>query len=239
MSDPTAAADTLMHLSSDHALPGNEEVLVERQDFRIRVADTQGERSKVSLLINRMYSWRGYQTIDAGPAAAAANQITLVASRLDDWFGTITVGIDSPSGLLVDELYREEIDAIRAKGRSVCEFGKLAVADNNKKDVLASLFHLAFIYAHRIHACDDIVIEVNPRHVAFYRRWLGFAQAGPERTCERVNAPAMLLRLPCAYAAEQIAQHGGHKTEGGRSLYPYFFSEREEEGLCARLKRLA
>ncbi|MES2561926.1 MAG: hypothetical protein V4637_04285 [Pseudomonadota bacterium] len=219
---------------------GSEDTVVERRDFRIRVADTRGRRSKVSLLIERMYSWRGYQTGTAKELPQNPHHITLVASRNDEVFGTITVGLDSSLGLTVDELYRDELDAIRAEGRSVCEFVKLAVDFNyGTKDALASLFHLAYMYAHRINCCDDIVIEVNPRHMVYYKRMLGFTQAGPERTCERVSAPAVLLRLPCTYAAEQIARHGGHKADGARSLYPYFFSSQEEAGLCARIQHLA
>lgn len=210
----------------------------EGAEFRIRLADTRGERSKAGLLINKMYSWRGYQTEPAAGLAVRPNQISLVASRDDAVFGTITVGLDSNEGLLVDELYSDEIDVFRAQGRAVCEFGKLAVDPKlGTKDVLAALFHLAYMYAHRLNGVDDIVIEVNPRHVAYYKRMLGFTQLGPQRVCKRVNAPAVLLHLPCRYAAEQIARYGGHQTAEGRSLYSYVFSSKDEQGLCDRLSR--
>jgi hypothetical protein len=233
------SAPSLRQLSHKPVELDTDDVLHERTDFRIRLADTRGQRSKASLLINRMYSWRGYQTEGAVGLGAGPNQISLVASRDDVVFGTLTVGLDSDAGLLVDQLYADKINAFRAEGRTICEFGKLAVDPNyGTKDVLAALFHLAFMYAHRINNADDIVIEVNPRHVAYYKRMLGFNQAGPQRMCDRVSAPAVLLHLPCSYAAEQIARHGGHQTTEGRSLYPYFFSEKEEEGLRGRLKRL-
>jgi hypothetical protein len=230
---------SLRQLSHTPAELNPDDVLHDSTDFRIRLADTRGQRSKASLLINRMYSWRGYQTESVAGLAVRPNQISLVASRDDAVFGTLTVGLDSDEGLLVDQLYSDEIDALRAQGRAVCEFGKLAVdPEYGTKDVLAALFHLAFMYAHRLNHADDIVIEVNPRHVAYYKRMLGFTQAGAQRMCDRVAAPAVLLHLPCRYAAEQIALHGGHRTTGGRSLYPYFFSNQEEEGLCGRLRRL-
>jgi hypothetical protein len=247
-----ADSGTMRPFSREVMRAGSEDALIERRDFRIRVADTQGHRSNVSLLIERMYSWRGYQTNTAKVLKQTPNHITLVASRNEHSFGTLTVGLDSASGLVGDELYRPELDAIRAEGRTVCEFGKLAVdPEYGTKDVLAALFHLAFMYAYRINHCDDIVIEVNPRHVVFYKRMLGFVQAGPERTCERVSAAAILLRLPCAYAAAQITRYGGTYAaeqldgqaaagnRGTRSLYPFFFSVNEEEGLCARLQRLS
>jgi len=38
-------------------------------------------------------------------------------------------------------------------------------------------------------------IEVNPRHVRFYSKLLGFVATAGERFCERVQAPSVLLRL--------------------------------------------
>jgi hypothetical protein len=51
---------------------------------------------------------------------------------------------------------------------------RLAV-DNmvQSRTVLAAIFHIAYIYGHRIRGCSDVVIEVNPRHVRFYRSMLG------------------------------------------------------------------
>jgi hypothetical protein len=215
-------------------------LLHQRGNFRIRLADTRGRRAKVSLLIERMYTWRGYASKHTGAGGGNPNEITLVAYRGDHLFGTLTAGLDSPSGLLVDQVYREVIGAYRARHRRVCEFTRLAIdPEYGSKNALAALFHLGFIYAHLIHESDDIFIEVNPRHVAYYERMLGFTQAGPERPCTRVGAPAVLLHLSCTYAREQIALHGGHESHGARSLYPYFFSTREQEGLCARLRRQA
>jgi hypothetical protein len=36
-------------------------------------------------------------------------------------------------------------------------------------------------------------MEVNPRHVGYYQRCLGFQQIGDLRQCQRVDAPAVLL----------------------------------------------
>ena len=44
------------------------------------------------------------------------------------------------------------------------------------------------------HSFDYVVIEVNPRHVRYYERMLGFEVIGPERMNPRVEAPAVLLR---------------------------------------------
>lgn len=207
--------------------------------FKIRAADSYGHRSSASILINKMYATRGYTTTGL-PAEGAPNRITLMACEHHETIGTMTVGFDSENGLLVDELFQEQVDALRDQGRRVCEFTKLAIDSTVKsKRVLASLFHTAYIYARRVHGFQDLLIEVNPRHVRFYERMLGFVVKGPERMNPRVNAPAVLLALDFAHAHAQIARFGGkpHLAETERSLYPYFFSVGEEAGIVGRLRR--
>jgi hypothetical protein len=105
--------------------------------------------------------------------------------------------------------------------------------------VLASLFHVAYIYAHRVNRFEDLLIEVNPRHVRYYERMLGFVVKGPERMNPRVDAPAVLMALDFSHAHAQIQKFGGrqHLADSERSLYPYFFSPAEEAGIVGRLSR--
>jgi hypothetical protein len=155
---------------------------------------------------------------------------------------TISIGFDSGEGLLVDGLYKEEIDVLRANGAKVCEFTKLAVDGAiRSKRVLATLFHIAYIYSHKMNGFSDLFIEVNPRHVRFYEQMLGFRQFGPERLNPRVNAPAVLLRLEFAHLATQLARFAGKPdlARVEKSLYPYGFSESEEVGVMRRLAKLS
>ena len=89
--------------------------------------------------------------------------------------GTVSLRLDSLAGLAADALYRVEVDALRFDGRRVCEFTRLAVDTARlSQPVLAGLFHTVYLFAQRIRNFDFVVIEVNPRHVGFYRRSLGF-----------------------------------------------------------------
>ncbi|MEK6662409.1 MAG: long-chain N-acyl amino acid synthase [Pseudomonadota bacterium] len=210
-------------------------ISLDQQQFKIRLANSEGRRESATLLIKKMYAWRGY---DAAGMGDNPNRITLMADAGGIAIGTITIGLDSPAGLLVDGIYRDEVDRLRAQGCAVCEYTKLAVDQEiRSKRVLASLFHLATIYAHRIHHATDAVIEVNPRHVPFYHRMLGFEPLGEERMCPRANAPAILLHLRYDYLDEQVAKYGGAMRDlpGVRSFYPFFFSKRDEDGITQRL----
>ena len=212
---------------------------VDPGQIKVRLADNDGRRLDASFLVQRRYAWRGYE-VGAVPGTLP-NRITLSASTGDETIATISVGLDSAVGLFVDKLYRDEVDSIRAQKRKVCEFTKLAVESGVRSTpVLAALFHIAYIYGRRINGCTDLVVEVNPRHVLFYKRMLGFSDCGPERHDPRVQAPAKLLRLNLAFAQQQIAEMGGHAELAGqtRSLYPYFFSPREEAGIEWRLRTL-
>jgi hypothetical protein len=212
------------------------DITVDQRSFRMRMTDTQEGRSSASLLINKMYSWRGY----AGTHKLTddPNRITLTASRDGEICGTITVGLDSPNGLLADEIFRPEIDAYRARGARVCEFTKLALdPDVQSKQALASLFHLAVIHACDLHKCTDLFIEVNPRHRRFYEHMMGFKRQGEPRNNPRVNAPAHLLWVSLQYIKDEVQRVGGTGSElvGERSFYRMFFSAREEKGIIQRL----
>ncbi len=219
---------------------GARELALNQTLFKVRLADNDGRRNTASMLVKKMYAWRGYKI--AWHAKHQPNRITLVASHGTSPMATISIGFDSPDGLLVDQLYRGEVDALRDQGGRICEFTKLAVDGAiRSKRVLATLFHIAYIYSHKLNGFSDLFIEVNPRHVRFYEQMLGFKQFGPERMNPRVNAPAILLRLDFSHSAEQIVRFGG-KPEQGRvekSLYPFFFSESEEQGIMGRLNKLA
>lgn len=214
---------------------------MEDDSYGIRLTDTSDGRNTASMLISRMYAWRGYSG-DHKPTDDP-NRITLTATDKGDVVGTLSIGIDSEVGLMADEIFKEELDAHRQRGAKLCEFTKFAFDPSvRSKTALANVFHLAVIYARDMHGCTDIVIEVNPRHRRFYERMLGFRKEGELKTNPRVDAPAYLLRVNLQFVTEQIDRFGGtYAAEGEteeRSFYPYFFSPREERGIINRLLRM-
>lgn len=202
----------------------------------IRLADSDGQRREASVLVSKMYGWRGYKTEASDTSSRAVTLLAFVGQRL---VGTLTVGFDSPAGLACGTLYPEEVLRLRDEGARLCEFTRLAVdGAEHSSELLAMMFHVAFIYARQLRGGTDLLIEVNPRHVAFYKRMLDFEQVGPQRTCPRVNAPAVLLRLKLQHAEQQISRFGGHDeiVKGVRSLYPLCFRAEEVEQIAGRLR---
>jgi hypothetical protein len=206
------------------------------QVINVRVASCAGRREAVSLLLRKMYGWRGYAfEVDADEAA---NKITLYAETGGKLVGTMSLWFDRSEGLPADDIFRDRVDLLRREGRRPCEPSRLAIDKGMSKRVFAALIHISYIYAHHLRGCTDYIIEVNPRHVAFYKRMLGFTDFGGERACARVGAPAVLLRLPLDYMGAQIRKWGGAMEQHGseRSFYPYFFPIWDEPGITARLK---
>ena len=58
------------------------------------------------------------------------------------------------------------------------------------------------------------------------------------RTNAEVNAPSQLMWLNVGDIRRQIDKHGGSAAGATRSLYPHFFSPKEEAGIYGRLAGL-
>jgi hypothetical protein len=191
-------------------------------------------------LVERRYGDRGLSvTRERYSSRSEDGDIVCTARNGDRIVGTLSVRFDGPGGLHADLLFGGELDEWRAAGIRLCEFGGLAVDkhSHDPKRVLAQIFHLGYLHAHRRAGCDRLVIEVNPRHVPFYRRCLGLVPFTAARHNPRVQAPAVLMSIDFATVREQIALWGGHAEclASARSLYPLAWDEATEATLLARL----
>lgn len=133
---------------------------------------------------------------------------------------TVTAIMDGPLGLPLDEVYGEELDALRREGRRLSEVGLLAdrrqlakfsgirnrvsrceaseeqqTAAVSTRPSLVDQMRYVFNYARKCQGITDHVIGVHPKHARFYARAFGFEVAGPARTYAAVNdRPVILLR---------------------------------------------
>lgn len=182
-------------------------------------------------LLARMYASKGYNL--ATTMTHKVDESTLVVQVDGAAQGTLTIRFDN-GYLAAQENFPEYIDELRAQGKRLCEFGKLAVdASVRSKRVLGAMFQLAWLLAFQIRGATDILAEVNPTHANFYQKMLDFERIGDERNCDRVGAPAVLLLL----SAEK-----GHELQAatkGRGFYPYFFSAADRDTLLRQLTRQA
>ena len=160
----------------------------------IRPARTPKQHGLTNSLVQRMYAWRGYRTEARRQPLDEQNRVTLAAWHYEEVVATLTLRRDSPIGLLADAHYGNVLDGLRGPDRVVCEVSRLAIdPDFSSRDLLNNLFSAALDYGREHFSASDAVMEVNPRHVRYYERCLGFQQIGDVCWCLRVDAPAVLM----------------------------------------------
>ncbi len=160
----------------------------------IRPARTPKQHGLTNSLVQRMYAWRGYRTEARRQPLDEQNRVTLAAWHYEEVVATLTLRRDSPIGLLADAHYGNVLDGLRGPDRVVCEVSRLAIdPDFSSRDLLNNLFSAALDYGREHFSASDAVMEVNPRHVRYYERCLGFQQIGDVCRCLRVDAPAVLM----------------------------------------------
>ena len=223
------------------ALPGEDSLATfldgpSGRTISLRLAEGPSDRSRAEALVARMYARMGYRTEGLLPEGPGYATLLLAEAGGDD-LGTVTVG-SGEECLRAEESYPEEIAALRREGRSLCEFNALAMAPGlGSPSALARLFHAALLAGGPILGHTDAVVEVNPTHVRFYERMLGFEKVGVPKSCSRVAAPAVLLIVDLVGGLERARENGGHpeRRATDRSLFPLFFNPLEGELLAERL----
>lgn len=201
----------------------NPDFVLFRDGFEVRVVDGEHAlKTQTAWLIERMYASRGLHAYR--PAADVDERLTtIVACRGEHLVGTMTLGIDTGTGLMADTLYSKEINAIRRKGGRVCEITRLAMdPEKGSQEALAGMVQILYILVSMVHKTTDIFIEVHPRHAGYYQRLLGYELIGPERTCPRVGAPAVLLHLCGRKLDSLVRRFAGNADNTTRSFYRLF-----------------
>ncbi|MBO9582153.1 MAG: acetyltransferase [Sphingobium sp.] len=219
-------------LSKRFEAPGR---IGENNLLEVKLARSEADRDEACGLVNRMYDWRGYGHDHVIPQGDGHS--TFLASLDKAAVGTITLAVDMGDGLAADAIFRDELNIFRRiPGASLCELTKFAFdADIPSRKLLASLFHIVFIYGTRHHRCTHLFIEVNPRHRRFYEAMLGFQPVGAIKTNECVQAPSQLMWLEVSDIAGLISEQAGSNAANSRSLYPLFLSRRDERDVRSRL----
>src|SRR6478609_2580686 len=97
----------------------------------VRLADSDGQRSLASILVNRMYSWRGYGADHQ--LFYDQHRVTFTAWSDDTVIGTLSLGVDGEDGLAADETFKDELDEFRRRpGSKLCELTKFACDPSTK-----------------------------------------------------------------------------------------------------------
>lgn len=182
----------------------------EEAQYDVRLAVGIFERAEAARLVEQLYGHEGYLAGRSASAPSPAMPLFSVHHLLDEALvftarlegrlvGALTVIFDSPAGLPMDALYKEELDGLRAAGRRPCEFCSLAVAPDlarNAHGALLELFRAAYRYATYAAGATDVCVTLKPSHAGFYKR-INFERFGGVCLDPRFkNADTIAMRLP-------------------------------------------
>ena len=214
------------------------------EKYWVRLANTEERKTMASVLVTRMYSGKGYITegiTDFKDPREEKTFTLIVQDTTGRPIGTLSVGMDGEHGLYADILYPDEVAKLRAKDKVICEFKKFAIAPTVKnRRIIASIFHIALLYTRHFFGVTDCISEVTPAHSKFYVRFLEAEVIGAEKLCPRVNTTGVLMHLDMRHAEARALEVGGQMSTAvnDRTLYPFFFSKKDAEGILGRLKKI-
>ncbi len=192
------------------------------KSITFRVVQTRDELIAAARLVHHEYAKRGYVTPDNSSSEiklslfnALPQTTTFIALFEDEIIGTVTLIPDSPLGVPMDSIYRDELDGLRRQGRRLAEVSMLAVRTdlfgrgvflmlNSKKLFLVfNLFKLMFDYTRFLTSITTLCIAVHPKHDLLYR-FLFFHDLAGERVYPGANRnPAIAKILDLHLAVEE------------------------------------
>ncbi len=162
-------------------------------------------------LLARRYATKGLLPPTFQPARSQ-HEHTLVALAGTTVVGTLTVGIDSSLGLLADTLYAPQLNQVRGPHAKLCEITRLAIdQDVHEPHLPSAIFSMGYLVSRIQYGMTDCLIEVHPRHVAYYARNFGYSIAGPEQICPRAGAPAVLMHAKLHQAERHLMRTNQQK----------------------------
>lgn len=143
--------------------------------------------------------------------------------------GTVSLILDSPMGLPLDELCGKELSQVRAEGRKIAEVVGFAVnKDYTQYKVFLHMFKLLFQYAGLV-GVTDIVCTVTAKHSRFYRKVCLFEPVGELTTyvsAQSVQAQGHILNIKEARKKSEEFYEG---KEFDANLHRFFFGEEYDE----------
>lgn len=145
-------------IASDSARPRRASVVSALDNFNILVAANPQTRELAFRLAYNVYVKKGYiiegriKLLSASHDARPDTVVALVLDHTKRPAGTVTLVFDANEGLPCDQIFHNELCALRDEGRWMIEVARLAIDDEhaNCKELLALLCNVPFAFATHI-----------------------------------------------------------------------------------------
>lgn len=167
--------------------------------IEVNIADSPEEIEAAKLLLSKEYTRE--KLIREGHKMLLSDYLdmdettTFVAKKSNDVVGTVSM-VPGDGALPIEQLYKEELKAVRESGDKIVEIIQLAtdhelsLDERNENRILIKLFE-AVLEKSLTDNVDDLVIEINPKHEGLYTKILGFEYLGGLKTHPELEAPTL------------------------------------------------
>ncbi len=208
--------------------------------FEVTVADGEADAFAAARTVHDSYVERGI--IDPHPSGMRVTpHLVLPTTRVfvakveGRVVGTISLIRDTPLGLPMDDVYGDELAAMRAEGHRIAEVGALAIDREYRGVGLVFLLNrIMFECAARL-GVERLVIAVHPEAEDIYAASMLFERFGEVRHYPGLNrsALAVALTLDLTTAEECLARAFGYLgPTTGNTHHMYFVRPCHEITLC-------
>lgn len=231
----------------------NNTPLLEKQkpsEFTIKMANTLEEREAVFRLGYQVYLKKGYIKSNASEwmvqnyDSHSETAILIVQDMQKNVVGSVTLVFDGGTRLPAEKIYGNELNTLRKQNEKIVEISRFVIDPQyrNSKEILVLLFNYLYIYSYHVKGSSCLVIEVNPRHTAYYQELLHFKPIGTEKPCPSVqSAPAILMYVPLKHGQDEVIRisQNMESEKSNRSLYTYFIKPEQQQLVAYYLNKQA
>ena len=184
-----------------------EKIFVEATGLEYRLARRTEERIGAFQLIHKCYVRAGLGEANGVGMRVTPYQVLptsqiFVGLLRDEVVSTVSLIWDGDLGLPMETMFAQEVNELRAAGERVAEVSCLADRRQDGRRFIGTFKCLTRLMAQfaRYEGIQSLLITVNPRHVRFYRNYLGFVPISRRiASCPHVqDRPAVALRLEFA-----------------------------------------
>lgn len=205
----------------------NNNIVKNTQKFIIKIAQTPEEKKMAYQLAYQSYLKKNYTTEDDQGVLEETydtwdnTTVCIAVDQNDHVIGTASVLFNHDNDIPCSELF--DIDQI-VNEKSTAELTRLAINDQCKfgLQVLQEMYVFLYFYSKRNFNVDSFLIEVNPRHVMFYEKKLGFAKIRDGVPCPRVRGAIAVLLESEFEVFKAINQGKPVKNKKLKYIYNYY-----------------
>jgi hypothetical protein len=184
--------------------------------FEVSIAESVDDALAAARTVHASYVARGI--IDAHPSGLRVtphgvlpSSRVFVAKVRGQVVGTISLIVDSPLGLPMDDIYGTELSSLRRGGGRIAEVGALAIRREHRRIGLVFLLNCIMFHCAKRLGVERLVIAVHPDAEDLYATTMLFERFGPRRAYPGLNksALAVALTLDLNTAEERLARTFG------------------------------